>query len=72
MVIIGALATVFKGLEWRLEEVEIGGIVETIQNKDNKISNSSEKNLGDLRRLAFIQTPVNDQRLMLVWKIAKE
>ena len=37
-----------------------------------KISQNTEKNLGDLKRLAVTQAPVKDHQLILVWKTRKE
>ena len=33
-----------------------------------KIGENTEKSPGDLRRLAFTQTPVKDHQLKLTWK----
>ena len=64
-IVIGALGTVNKGLLKGLEDLEVGGRVETIyciiENSQN-----TEKSPGDLRRLAVTQTPVKDYQLMLM------
>ena len=64
-IVIGALGAVTKELVQGLEDLEITGypnynIVEIGQN--------TEKNPGDLRRLAVTQTPVKDHQLVLMWK----
>ena len=56
-IVIGALGTVTKGLLEGLEDLEVGGRVNT------------EKSPGDLRRLTVIQTPVENHQLTLMWKI---
>ena len=60
-IIIGALDTVTKGLVKRLEDLEIRGIVETLQTSIVEISQNTAKSPGDLRRLAVTQIPVKDQ-----------
>ena len=72
-IVIGALGTVTKGLLIilllleGLEDLEIGGWVETIQKiallKDGQ---NTEKSPGDLRRLAVTQTPVKNHQLTLM------
>ena len=63
-IVLGAFGTVTKGLLKGLEDLEVGGRVETIvENGQN-----TEKSPGDLRRLAVTQTPVKDHQLMLMWK----
>ena len=62
--VIGALRTVFKGLERKLNELEIGRRIETIQTI--KICQNIVKSPGDLRRLTVTQTTVKDVRLTLV------
>ena len=37
-----------------------------------KINQNTEKNPGELRRLAVTQTPVENHQLMLLWKTLKE
>ena len=62
--LIGAFGTVTEGLLKNLEDLEVGGRVETIQN-DSIIEDSqnTEKSPVDLRTLAVTQTPVkNHQR----------
>ena len=68
-IVIGAFGTVTKGLLKGLENLEVGGRVETIQ-KNSIIENgqNTKKSFGDLRRLAVIQTPVKNHRLTLMWK----
>ena len=60
-VIIGALSTVPQRLIKGLEDLEIKGRVETIV----EISQNT-KSLGDLRRLAVPQTPVENHQLMFM------
>ena len=57
-IVIGAFGTVTKGLLKGLEDLEVGGRVETIQTTallGNGLN--TEKSPGDLRRLAVTQTP---------------
>ena len=55
---IGAFGTVTKGLLKGLEDSEVGGRVETIQNGSIiEDGQNTEKSPGDLRRLAVTQTP---------------
>ena len=63
-IVIGALGTVTKGLIQGLEDFEITGRVETVQNYSIvKIGQNTEKSPGDLRRLVVSQTPMkNHQR----------
>ena len=59
-IVIGAFGTVTKGLLKGLEDLEVGGRVETIyyiiENGQN-----IEKSPGDFRRLAVTQTPVKNR-----------
>ena len=66
-IISGAFSTVTKGLLKGLKDLEVGGQVETIQNH-SIIENgqNTEKNPGDLRRLAVTQTSLKHYQLMLV------
>ena len=64
-IVIGAFGTVTKGLLKGLEDLEVGGRVETTQTTTLL---RTEKCPGDLRRLAIIQTPVEDHQLTLMWK----
>ena len=63
-IVIGAFATVTKGLLKALEDLEVRGdhpnysIVENGQN--------TEKSPGDSRRLVVTQTPVKDHHLKLM------
>ena len=57
-IVIGAFGTVTKGSLKGLEDLEVGGRVETI------VENGL--NIGDLRRLAVTQTPVKDHQLTLM------
>ena len=61
-IVIRAFGTVTKGLgSWRTSgEYPNDNIIENGQN--------TEKNPGDLRRLAVTQTPVKDHQLKLMWK----
>ena len=52
-IIIGALGIVTKGMEQELEDLEISGRVETIQT-------TIQKSPEDLKRLAVIQTQVEN------------
>ena len=61
-----ALEMIPKGLEKRLEELEIRGRIKTIQTAVVLRSTRTLKSPGDLRRLAVTQTPVKDYQLMLV------
>ena len=72
-IVIGAYGTVTKGLLKWLDDLEVGGQVEGIQN-DSIIENgqNTEENPGDLRRLAVTQTPLEDHQLTLIWKTLKE
>ena len=65
--VIGAFGTVTKGLLKGLEDLEVGGRVETIQ-ANSLIANchNTEKSPGDLRRLAVTQTPVKGHQLTLM------
>ena len=64
-ILIGAFGTVTKGLLKGLKDLELRGRMET---KYNIIENgqNTEKSPGDLRRLAVIQTPVNDHQRKLM------
>ena len=62
-IVIGAFGTVTKGLLKGLEDLGVGGRVETIQIIEN--GHNTEKCPGDLRRLA----PVKNHQLTLIWKI---
>ena len=61
-IVIGALGTVTKGLLKGLEDLEVGGRVETIE----KTAFNPETSPGDLRRLAVTQTPVKNHQLPLM------
>ena len=63
-IVIGTFGTVTKGLLKGLEDLEVGGRVEIIENDQN-----TEKGPGDLRILAVTQTPVKDHQLTLMWKL---
>ena len=58
-IVTGAIGTITKGLIQGLEDLEIIGLVETIQTTD--IGQNTVKSSGDFRRLAFTQTPVKDK-----------
>ena len=62
-IVIGAFGTVTKGLLKGLEDLEVGGRVETIQ---TTALLNTKKSPGDLRRLAVTQTPVKNHRLTLM------
>ena len=58
-IVIGAFGTITKGLLKGLEDLEVGGQVETIQTTALlSTDRTTEKSPGDLRRLAVTQTPV--------------
>ena len=71
-IVIGALGTITKGLLKGLDDLEVGGRVETIQMTALLSSQNPETSPGDLRRLAVIQTPVKNHQLTLMWKTLKE
>ena len=48
-IVIGAFGTVTKGLLMRLENLEFGGRVETIQNSTTDNGQNTQKSSGDLR-----------------------
>ena len=56
-----------KGLLKGLEDLEVGGRVETIHTIIDNGQNT-EKSPGDLRRLAVSQTPVKNYQLKLMLK----
>ena len=66
-IVIGAFGIVTKGLLKGLEDLEVDGLVETIYYIIEN-GQDTEKNPGDLRRLAVTQTPVKDHQLTLMWK----
>ena len=69
---LGELVTVTKELIKGLEDLEIRGLVETIQMTALlKIIQETEKSSGDMRRLAVSQTPVEDHQLTLIRKTLK-
>ena len=57
---------VTKGLLKRLEDLEVGGRVETIQTTALLRTARILRSPGDLRRLAVTQTPVKNHRLTLM------
>ena len=63
-IILGALGTVPKGLERRLEELQIGG--DYPDYIFVKVGQNTEKSPGDQKRLAVTQTPAKDHQLTLV------
>ena len=68
-IVIGALGTVTKGLLKGLEDLEVGGRVETIQMTALLSTARILRRVpGDLRRLAVTQTLVKNHRLSLIWK----
>ena len=66
-IMIGAFGTETKVLIKGLEDLEVGGRVETVQTR--ALLKNTEESLGDLRRLAVTQTPVKYHQLTLMWKI---
>ena len=67
-IVIGAFGRVTKELLKGLEDLEVGGWVETI----TESGQNTEKSPGDLRWLAVIQTPVKSHQLKLMWKTLNE
>ena len=66
-IVIGALGKIPKGLLKRLEDLEIGGQVETIQTTALlRLARILSRVLQILRRLAVTQTPVRNHQLTLV------
>ena len=66
-VLIGVLGTISKGLVRGLEELETGGLIETIQKYSIvEISLNIEKNPSGLRKLAVTQTPARNHQQTLV------
>ena len=63
--VIGALGTVPKGLDKRLEELEIRGRIETVQT--TILRRLARIFCRVLRRLVIVQTVVKDHQLTLVW-----
>ena len=62
LIVIGAFGTVTKGLLKRLEDLEVGGRVETIQ------TTTLLRTARILRRVQETLTPVKDHQLKLMWK----
>ena len=62
-IVIVPFGTVPKGLEKRMEELEIRG---TIDLSIAEIDQNTQKSPGDLKRLAVTQTPLQDNQLTLV------
>ena len=72
LIVIDAFGTVTKGLLKWLEDLEVGGRVETVQTTaivEN--GQNTEKSPGNLRRLAIIQTPMKDHQLRWCEKLYK-
>ena len=66
-IVIGAFGTVTKGLLKGLEDLEVGGRVDTIQTTALlKNGQNTEKSPGDLRRLAVTQSLVKDHQMSLM------
>ena len=66
-IIIGAFGTVTKEFLKGLEDLEVGGRVETHPNDSTAVNGqNTKKNPGDLRRLAVTQTPVKNHRLTMM------
>ena len=66
-IVIGDFGTVSKGLLKGLEDLEVGGRVETIETTALlKMARINEKSTGDLRRLIVTQSPVKDHQLTLM------
>ena len=62
--VIGAFGTVTKGLLKGLEDMETRG--DHPNYNINKNNQNTEKNGGNLRRFAVIQTPVRDHQMSLM------
>ena len=69
-IVIGALGTVTKELLKGLEDLEVGGGVETIQT--TALLRTARILRRVLRRLAVSQTPVKNHQLILMWKTLEE
>ena len=67
-IVIGALGTVTKGILKGLEDLEVGGRVETILAVLSiaEDGQNTETSPGNLRRLAVTQTPVKNHQLILM------
>ena len=65
LVVFGALGTILKGLLKGLEDIELKVQVYP-GNNIIKIGQNTEKNLGEWRKLAVTQTPVENNQLTLV------
>ena len=66
-IVIGALGTITKGLLKGLEDLEVGGRVETIRTTALlRTGQNPETSPGDLRRLALTQNPVKNHQLTLM------
>ena len=63
-IVIGAFGTVTKGLLKGLEDLEVGGRVETIQT--TALLRTARILRRIMRRLAVTQTPVGDHQLKLM------
>ena len=65
--VIDALGTMTKGLLKGLDDLKVGGRVETIQTTAlAENGQNPEKSLGDLRRHTVSQTPVKNHQLTLM------
>ena len=66
-IVIGAFGTITKGLLKSLDDLEVGGRIETIQMKAiAENGQNPETSPGDLRRLAVCQIPVKNHQLTLM------
>ena len=66
-IVIGALGTVTKGLLKGLEDLEVGGRIETIQTTAlMRTVRILRRVLETCRRLAVTQTPVKNHQLILM------
>ena len=59
-IVIGTFGTITKGLLKGMEDLEVGGRVETMNGQN------PETSPGDFRRRAVTQTPVKDHQLILM------
>ena len=69
-IVIGALGTVTKGLVKALEDLEVGGRVETIQT--TTLLRTAGRDRKVPWRLTVIQTPMKNHQLKLMRKALKE
>ena len=72
-ILIGGFSTVTKGLLKGLEDLEVGGRVETIQTTALlRTARILRRVLGTWGDLLSLQSPLEDHQLALMWKTFKE